>query len=94
MAEQDDTTITMALPGLARALVAAGKLLPKTAQDLYGKAQTKRSSFIAELTGSGAVSAADLAHTMSRAFAAPLIDLDAVDVSRLPKDALDAKTCQ
>ncbi len=94
MADQDDTTITMALPGLARALVAAGKLPPKTAQDLYSKAQSKRSSFIAELTGSGAVSAADLAHTMSRAFAAPLIDLDAVDVNRLPKDALDAKTCQ
>lgn len=90
---EEDTVSTMALPGLARALVSAGKLPIKTAEELYGKAQSKRTSFIAELTGSGAVSAIDLAHTMSAAFAAPLVDLDAVDVERLPKDLLDPKTC-
>jgi type IV pilus assembly protein PilB len=73
------------LPGLARALVSAGKLGQKSAEDIYRKAQANRTSFIAELTGSGAVSAADLAHTMSTAFGAPLLDLDAIDVQRLPK---------
>ena len=84
---------SMALPGLGRALVSAGKLNQKAAEDLYKKAQSGRTSFIAELTGSGAVSAADLAHTMSVAFAAPLLDLDAIDVQRLPKDLLDPRIC-
>ncbi|MDO8293135.1 MAG: type IV-A pilus assembly ATPase PilB [Gallionella sp.] len=82
-----------ALPGLGRALVAAGKLGQKAAEDIFRKAQTGRTSFIAELTGSGAVSAFDLAHIMSTAFAAPLLDLDAIDVQRLPKGLLDGKIC-
>ena len=71
-----------------------GKLEQKFAEDIYRKAKANRSSFIAELTGSGAVSAADLAHTLSLAFAAPLIDLAAVDLNRLPKGLLDNKICQ
>ena len=84
----------LALPGLGRALVLAGKLAQKSAEDIFRKAQTGRTSFIAELTGSGAVSASDLAHTMSVAFAAPLLDLEAIDVQRLPKGLLDFKICQ
>ena len=82
------------LPGLGRTLVMAGKLEQKFAEDIYRKAQANRTSFIAELTGSGAVSAADLAHTLSLAFAAPLIDLNALDPERLPKGLLDIKICQ
>ena len=85
--------VALALPGLGRALVLAGKLGQKAAEDIFRKAQTGRTSFIAELTGSGAVSPSDLAHTMSVAFAAPLLDLDAVDVQRLPKGLLDSKIC-
>ena len=87
-------TTSMALPGLGRALVVAGKLGQKAAEDIFRKAQTGRTSFIAELTGSGAVSAVDLAHTMSTAFAAPLLDLEAIDIQRLPKGLLDNKICQ
>jgi type IV pilus assembly protein PilB len=83
-----------ALPGLGRALVMAGKLPQKTAEEIYKKSQANRTSFIAELTGSGVVSAKDLAHTMSVAFAAPMLDLDAIDVQRLPKGLLDPKICQ
>src|SRR6476620_5505309 len=86
-------TSAVALPGLGRALVVAGKLGQKAAEDIFRKAQTVRTSFIAELTGSGAVSAFDLAHTMSTAFAAPLLDLEAIDVQRLPKGLLDTKIC-
>ncbi len=84
----------VALPGLARALISAGKLPAKTAEEIYQKSQSGRTSFIAELTGTGAVSAADLAHTLSSAFGAPLLDLDAIDPQRLPKDLLDPKLCQ
>ena len=87
-------TPTVALPGLGRALVIAGKLGQKAAEDLFQKAKQGRTSFIAELTGSGVVSASDLAHTMSLSFAAPLLDLDAIDPQRLPKGLLDAKICQ
>jgi type IV pilus assembly protein PilB len=88
---RDSTTV--ALPGIGRALVAAGKLQQKAAEDLYRKAMGGKSSFMAELVGSGAVSPADLAHTLSAAFAAPLVDLDAVDPQRLPKGLLDPKIC-
>src|SRR4051812_29002568 len=85
--------LPLALPGLARALVSAGKLGQKSAEELFRKAQANRSSFIAEITGSGAVSATDLAHTMSSAFGAPLLDLDAIEPTRLPKNLLDTKIC-
>ncbi|MBX9936504.1 MAG: type IV-A pilus assembly ATPase PilB [Burkholderiaceae bacterium] len=84
---------TVALPGLGRALISAGKLTQKVAEDIYRKSQSGRTSFIAELTGSGAISAADLAHAVSSVFGAPLLDLSAVDPQRLPKDLLDAKIC-
>ena len=84
---------SQALPGLGRALVLAGKLGQQAAEDIFAKAKSRRTSFIAELTESGAVSASDLAHTMSIAFAAPLLDLDAIDIHRLPKGLLDAKIC-
>lgn len=84
---------SVALPGLGRALVSAGKLGQKSADEIYRKAQANRTSFIAELTGSGAVSPSDLAHTMSSAFGAPLLDLDAIDIQRLPRNLLDTKIC-
>ncbi len=89
---QPESPIT-ALPGLGRALILAGKLGQKSAEEIFRKAQVSRTSFIAELTGSGVVSAFDLAHTMSSAFAAPLVDLNAIDPQRLPKGLLDSKIC-
>lgn len=85
---------SVALPGIGRALVAAGKLGQRSAEELYRKAVASKSSFISELVGGGAVSPSDLAHTLSIAFAAPLIDLDAIDTQRLPKGLLDGKICQ
>ena len=82
-----------ALPGLGRALIAAGKLDEKAAESIFLKAQGNRKSFIAELTESGSVSALDLAHIMSTSFSVPLVDMDAVDMQRLPKGLLDTKIC-
>jgi len=83
----------MALPGLGRALVSAGKLGQKAAEDIFLKAQNSRTSFIAELMASGAVSAFDLAHVVSTSFAAPLVDMEAIDMQRLPAGLLDSKIC-
>ena len=94
MAEAVVTVSTMALPGLARALMVSGVLDQAKAEEIYSKAQARKVSFITELVSSGAVSARDLAHTVSQAFSAPLIDLDAIDPQRLPKDVLDAKTAR
>ena len=84
----------IALPGLAHVLVSAGKLSRKTAEEIYRKAQTNRGNFVAELISSGTITAFDLAHAMSAAFSVPLVDLDALDVARLPSGLLDAKICQ
>jgi type IV pilus assembly protein PilB len=86
-------THSVALPGLGRALILAGKLEQRVAEEIFRRAESNRASFIAELTGSGAVSAADLAHIISSAFAAPLIDLNVIDSERLPKNLLDSKIC-
>lgn len=88
-----NTSTSMALPGLGRALISAKKIDLVTAEALFRKAQTKRTSFIAELIGSGSVSAGDLAHVVASAFGAPLLDLNAIDITRLPKDLLDSKFC-
>lgn len=74
--------------------MSAGKITQKSAEDIFKKSQASKTSFIAELTGSGTVSAADLAHTVSSVFGAPLLDLDAIDPQRLPKDLLDGKISQ
>ena len=69
----------------------AGKLGSKAAEDLAKSARERRISFIGAVIASGAVSAFDLAHTLSTSLALPLVDLAAVDLERLPKGVVDAK---
>ncbi|MDO5625853.1 MAG: type IV-A pilus assembly ATPase PilB [Pseudomonadota bacterium] len=83
--------LSAALPGVGRALVMAGKLSQKAAEDAFRKAKASQKNFITELAESGAVSPADVAHTLAQAFAAPLIDVEALDPQQLPRDLLDAK---
>ena len=95
MAAIDTATLNapLALPGIGRALVSAGKLPPGRAEELYRKALADKTSFVSELTASGAVSPIDLVYVMSASFSAPLLDLDAVDLKRLPRELVDMKTC-
>jgi type IV pilus assembly protein PilB len=79
------------LSGVARVLVHGGKLAAARAEELVRSAKEKKVSFISELMGSGELSPAQLAHALSSALAIPLLDLDAVDVQRLPKNIIDAK---
>ncbi len=80
-----------ALSGVARVLVHAGKLNPKVAEELVRSSREKRSSFVASVIAAGSVSSADLAHTLSVALALPLLDLSAIDSTKLPKNVIESK---
>ena len=79
------------LSGVARVLVHAGKLNAKVAEGLARNSKDKHGSFVASVIASGAVSSADLAHTLSNALAMPLLDLAAVDAQKLPRNIIENK---
>jgi type IV pilus assembly protein PilB len=84
-------TPSSTLSGVARVLVHAGKLNAKAAEDHVKAAKDKKIDFISSVLSAGALSSADLAHTLSTALALPLIDLSAIDAQRLPRNVIDAK---
>jgi len=90
-----ETVAAEALPstlsGVARVLVNAGKLSPKSALALAQSAQERRTGFLAAVIAAGAVSPPDLAHALSSALALPLLDLDALDAAKLPRGIIDPK---
>jgi type IV pilus assembly protein PilB len=80
------------LSGVARVLVNAGKLTAKAAEELAKTARDRKSSFVTTLiSGSNSVKPDDLAHTLSAALALPLLDLNAVDLQKLPRNLVDSK---
>ncbi|HMW24693.1 MAG TPA: type IV-A pilus assembly ATPase PilB [Burkholderiaceae bacterium] len=80
------------LSGVARVLVHAGRLNPRMAEELAKSARDQRRSFVSAVVGAQALTPAELAHTLSSALAVPLLDLDAVDVQRLPQNLVDTRT--
>ena len=83
-----------ALSGVARVLVHAGRLTAKVAEELSKTARERRQGFVSAVISTGAVSPAELAHTLSSALALPLVDLNAVDNERLPRGVIDGKLAQ
>ena len=79
------------LSGVARVLVHAGRLGVKNAEELVKSAKDKRIGFVSAVIGAGAVSAGDLAHTLSSSLALPLLDLNAIDGEKLPRNLIDGK---
>ena len=79
------------LSGVARVLVNAGKLDAKAAESLTRAAKEQKRSFVSTLVTSGTIQPADLAHTLSKALAVPVMDLAAVDIERLPKGVIDRR---
>jgi type IV pilus assembly protein PilB len=79
------------LSGVARVLVNAGKLTAKTAGELTKSARERKASFVSTLIGAGAVKSEDLAHTLSSSLALPLVDLNAIDLQKLPRNIVDPK---
>jgi type IV pilus assembly protein PilB len=86
-----EITHSSTLSGVARVLVHAGKLKPQAAEDLVKTAKDRRSSFVSAVIAAGALSSSDLAHTLASTLALPLLDLNAVDVQRLPRNIIDGK---
>ncbi len=72
-------------------LVNAGRLPARTAEDLVRQAKERRTSFVAAAVGAGAIASGDLAHTLSQVLGIPLVDLDAIDMQRVPRDLLEPK---
>ncbi len=90
-ADSPSTEAGAALSGAARVLVNAGRLQARTAADLIRQARERKTSFVATVVGAGAVGSADLAHTLAQVLGIPLVDLDAIDLQRAPRDLLDPK---
>jgi type IV pilus assembly protein PilB len=82
------------LSGVARVLVNAGKLSARSAEELLKNARERKSSFVSAVVGGGAIKSDELAHTLSGALALPLLDLNAVDLQKLPKNLVDQKIAQ
>ncbi len=82
------------LPGVARALVAAGHIDLPSVQKAYQRSLKKRNSLVSELVESGTMGALTLAQAVCTAFSTPLLDLDAVDITSLPDKLIDEKICQ
>lgn len=85
------TPSTPALSGLARALVQSGKISQERAVALSNRAAQFKTHFIDEILESRSMTAQDLAYFGSTNFSLPLLDLDAIDVAKLPGDAIDSK---
>ena len=83
-----------ALSGVARMLVHAGKIQAKVAEDLVRQAREKKTSFVSSVISAGVVTPSDLAHTLATALALPVLDLNAMDPQRLPKNLIDGKLTQ
>jgi len=75
-------------------LVHAGRLGVKNAEELVKGAKERRVSFVSAVIAAGSVSASDLAHTLSGSLALPLLDLNAIDGEKLPRNLVDGKLAQ
>jgi len=89
-----NTTPGTALPGLARALVQAGRLTLPQADSLQKKASADKVGFIDTLLGSSAIDARSLAAFCAETFGYPLLDLGTFSLDALPVNAIDAKLMQ
>ena len=72
-------------------LVHAGRLGVKNAEELVKSAKERRVSFVSAVISAGSVSASDLAHTLAGSLALPLLDLNAIDGDKLPRNLVDNK---
>ncbi|MFG6446917.1 type IV-A pilus assembly ATPase PilB [Roseateles sp. BYS180W] len=76
---------------MARILAHSGRLPAAQAQELLKAAAQQKTSFTQVLLATGLLSASELAHILAHALALPLLDLDALDLRRMPLDLIDPK---
>ncbi len=77
-------------PGALEVLVENKKLTLTQAKAVALAAMSKRVSPLAELVTSQTITARDIAKTLARALACPLLDLSALDKAQLPRDPIFA----
>ena len=77
--------------GLARALVQHGLIAEAEAQALQDHAATSHSTFVDQILVSKRMTALELAEFTSRTFGVPLLDLNAFDLTQIPRDWIDTK---
>ena len=77
--------------GLARALVQHGLLAEAEAEALQDHASASNSTFVDQILVSKRMTAMELAEFTSRTFGVPLLDLNAYDLTQIPRDWVDTK---
>ncbi len=82
------------MPGLARALLQAGRLTQQQAESLTKQATSEGNHFIDVLLISGAIDARSLAAFCSDTFGYPLLDFASFNLAHLPEKLIDAKLMQ
>ncbi|MDQ7969774.1 MAG: type IV-A pilus assembly ATPase PilB [Oxalicibacterium faecigallinarum] len=83
-----------AMPGLARALLQAGKLSQQQADGLIQQAKAEKIPFIDTLLQSAVIDSGDMAVFCSETFGYPLLDLNAFNAAVIPDKAIDLKLMQ
>lgn len=82
------------MPGLARALLQAGRISAQQVETLTRKAAAEKSMFIDVLLQSGDMDGRALATFCSETFGYPILDFSAYNISFSPEKIIDAKLMQ
>ena len=79
-----------AIPGLARALLQAGRLTAQQVDTLVKKSAADKVPFIEALLQSGNIDGRSLANFCSETFGYPVLDFSAFNLSFAPEKVIDA----
>ena len=82
------------MPGLARALMQAGRLSAAQADTLQKKSVADKQAFIDVLLSSGVIDARALAAFCAETFSYPMMDVGALNIDALPAKIIDNKLMQ
>jgi type IV pilus assembly protein PilB len=82
---------TRTISGLARAMVQHGLLSERDAETFQSQAQAAKIGFVEQMLLSTRLTATQIAVFASRAFGAPMMDLNGFDFEQISKDLVDAK---
>src|SRR5438552_1669878 len=85
------TAAARTISGLARAMVQHGLLSEHDADALHGQAQTANIGFVEQILLTKKVTAVQLPILASRAFGAPLFELNGFDLEQINKEFIDPK---
>ncbi|RMX05611.1 type IV-A pilus assembly ATPase PilB [Corticibacter populi] len=81
------------VPSIARALLSAKQLTQQQVETVLQRTKNENKEFLDLVIDSKLLTGGQVAQTLSSIFAIPYLDLDAVDVLRLPQNLLDQKLC-